>query len=197
MTFEIALPCRNTQSSFIEELKQRRLNVELLQSCDIDKVVKNDLEARNAAIQEIEEYIEKGADVNYQTYSESPLVAAACAGFTEAVRILLDHGANPNIMDGDGWRPIHWAAYYGWIDICQELVRRGGNIKTQTCKGITALHYAIQRGHLAAASMLVVLGADPYIKDMDGITAIDCAAAQDKIKIETLYESVTSNYAPK
>ncbi|MFI5797667.1 ankyrin repeat domain-containing protein [Streptomyces sp. NPDC051677] len=42
----------------------------------------------------------------------TPLCAAACWGHTGTVRILLAHGADPNLREdhGAGWTPLEWAS---------------------------------------------------------------------------------------
>lgn len=41
----------------------------------------------------------------------TPLCAAASWGHTDAVRVLLAYGADPNLREdnGTGWSPLHWA----------------------------------------------------------------------------------------
>ena len=46
------------------------------------------------------------ADVNAQNdYNQTPLHAAAYNGHDEVVKLLIDNGANPNLMDKDGNTP--------------------------------------------------------------------------------------------
>ena len=58
--------------------------------------------------------IEAGAEVNYATTEEgSALVVATAAGHQEFALLLLDNGADPNIKDGWGVRPLHYAIHEG------------------------------------------------------------------------------------
>ncbi|EES16450.1 hypothetical protein BDA96_08G206700 [Sorghum bicolor] len=61
--------------------------------------------------------VQAGADVNgFGSYS--PLAKAAEKGLTEAIKCLLDAGANPNVPDTFGRLPIELAAEYGtWEDV--------------------------------------------------------------------------------
>lgn len=57
------------------------------------------------------------------------LHSAAKAGFVEAVRLLLDHGADPNAREaGDHSYPLHWAAAHGHLDTVRALLDAGGDV---------------------------------------------------------------------
>lgn len=63
----------------------------------------------------IEQWIERGADVNAEAgpYHRTALMTAAASEQAGAatVRLLLEKGANPNAEDIDGERPLDWAIY--------------------------------------------------------------------------------------
>jgi ankyrin repeat protein/catechol 2,3-dioxygenase-like lactoylglutathione lyase family enzyme len=47
----------------------------------------------------------------------------------DAVRLLLDHGADPNAREaGDNTTPLHWAAATGRRDIVEALLKAGGDV---------------------------------------------------------------------
>lgn len=51
----------------------------------------------------------------------------ACAnGYTDLVRVLLEHNANVNFIELDGWTPIMFAAFQGHFDIVQLLLEVHG-----------------------------------------------------------------------
>jgi ankyrin repeat protein/uncharacterized glyoxalase superfamily protein PhnB len=57
------------------------------------------------------------------------LHSAAQRGHLDAVRLLLQHGANPNAREeGDNTYPLHWAAAQGHTDIVRALVDAGGDV---------------------------------------------------------------------
>jgi ankyrin repeat protein len=57
--------------------------------------------------------IEEGECVDSPGYfGETPLTNACRVGHTECVRMLLDHGVDPNRTDKDGYSPLLWACYY-------------------------------------------------------------------------------------
>lgn len=54
---------------------------------------------------------------------------AAKRGQFDAVRILLEHGADPNAREaGDNTYPLHWAAAHGHIEIVRALLDAGGDV---------------------------------------------------------------------
>ena len=57
------------------------------------------------------------------------LHAAAKGGHLEAVRLLLEHGADPNAREaGDNTYPLHWAAAHGHLEIVRALLDAGGDV---------------------------------------------------------------------
>ena len=47
----------------------------------------------------------------------------------EAVRLLLEHGADPNAREaGDNTYPLHWAAALGHLDVVRLLLDSGGDV---------------------------------------------------------------------
>jgi len=57
------------------------------------------------------------------------LHGAAQHGHIQVVRLLLEHGADPNVREpGDNTYPLHWAAAHGHIDIVRALVDAGADV---------------------------------------------------------------------
>jgi ankyrin repeat protein len=100
--------------------------------------------------------VRAGADVNapHPEVLACPLQYAATEGHLNAVRTLLDLGANIDAIDSIGRTPLMWAAWHGRGPIVEELLRRGANAQCQTKTGWTALRYAEQKKHDQVAEML-------------------------------------------
>ena len=61
---------------------------------------------------------------------------------TGVVRLLLDHGADPNARWKNGLTPLHRASQYGKIEIVRTLVERGASVEVQDEQGRTPWDYA-------------------------------------------------------
>uniref|UniRef100_UPI0037E708C4 cyclin-dependent kinase 4 inhibitor C n=1 Tax=Semicossyphus pulcher TaxID=241346 RepID=UPI0037E708C4 len=69
---------------------------------------------------------------------------AAREGFVDSVRVLLDHGADPNLVDGEGNLPLHLAAKEGHLQVIQLLIERTANPRTTNDEGKTAAGLALE-----------------------------------------------------
>lgn len=95
--------------------------------------------------------------------------------------MLLEHGANPNVVDHNGSPPLHLAAWTGDYEIVELLANIANNhqrtdINLANKDNETALHSACQYGHRAVVSLLLAKGGDPRIRNVRGETPLDLAA---------------------
>ncbi len=93
-----------------------------------------------------------GAQVNVRGNAR-PLFLAAGEGKLEAVRYLLDEGAEVNARDDQGETALIEAAFSGQVDVIKELLLRGADINLISKQG-TALDVAVSRNNAAAADLL-------------------------------------------
>ncbi len=88
----------------------------------------------------LEKWIASGADVNAKTgpYGRTALMTAASSeqASPDTLKVLLEHGADPNAEDSEGERPLDWATYradQGRIDVLrQHGAERGKGPRQQT-----------------------------------------------------------------
>lgn len=93
------------------------------------------------------------------------LTIAAGEGHVEAVRVLLDAGANANAREASGWTPLLLAALLGHEAVLRLLVERGAELNAVGREGDTALHLttASYRRRYESALALLDLGAEVNI----------------------------------
>ena len=71
-------------------------------------------------------------------YGWTPIHRAAREGHTDAVKLLMDHGANNDVKDNDGETPIYWAAVKGHTGTVKLLLSAGADPQIADDKGKTA-----------------------------------------------------------
>lgn len=117
------------------------------------------------------ESLKKGADVNQITGTgQTVLCAASMLGKTNAVKVLIDNGAQ--LLDSC----VVSAVANGHADILAMFLDRGKNPNLLTGDSQdTLLHLAVRSGYVDVTELLVTRGADPKIKNEDGQTPRDLA----------------------
>jgi len=95
---------------------------------------------------------------------------AAARGDEQALKTLLDFGADPNVLDVQGSAPIHHVRDSA---CCQLLLQNGADITCRNTYGHTALHSVTRnRKSLALADTLLRAGIDIDAKDFSHETAL-------------------------
>ena len=96
------------------------------------------------------------ADVNTRDARtlQVALVLAALGGHTDAVALLLRHGADVDIQDGSRRSALMVAALKGDTAMCELLLQNGADRRLVDASGQTALSAALERGHMDTARLL-------------------------------------------
>jgi ankyrin repeat protein len=107
----------------------------------------------------------------------TPLGLASFFGHPEAVRLLLERNADPNLASANAQRvaPLHSAVAGGKVEIVRELLARGADVNARQDLGFTALHGAAVEGGEETIRLLLDHGADPDAKNAAGKTPADLA----------------------
>jgi ankyrin repeat protein len=125
--------------------------------------------------------IEKGAEVNAfgGSVPATPLQWAARKGLVEVIVLLIQHGANPRLVDPQDFSCLHsvthssdhWALLY---ILCQPDIA----VDERDNMGLTPLHWAALQGDEVAVEVLLKFDANPNLVDRNGLTALHWAASR-------------------
>jgi ankyrin repeat protein len=108
--------------------------------------------------------LEAGADPNLRNADTllTPLSLALDGTYPAMVKVLLEHGANPNDKLADGDTPLMLTARTGITEFTQLLLEHGAEPDARHEEfGYSALMLAANAGDLAAVKLLLASGADP------------------------------------
>ena len=104
---------------------------------------------------------------------------AAGHGRLEAVRLLLEAGADPSLADGYGTTPLKAAAGCGRLEVLRLLLGRGAAVDAaDPGDGCTAFHDACFENQVECAEALARAGCDVGLKNKSGQTAREEAEAR-------------------
>ena len=144
---------------------------------------------------------------------ESAVLLATYLGADEIAALLIQGGANLDVFDaaaagslevlerrlaenpkatgafaGDGWTPLHLAAFFGHTRAVRLLVERGADphAVSRNPTANTPLHAAAVRGHHDAAAVLIAKGADVNRPAGGGWTPLHLAAGSGHAELATL-----------
>jgi uncharacterized protein len=113
----------------------------------------------------------------------TPVQSAAGEGRTEAVHILLEHGASATALNDFGDNVLRIAVKTGHTDLVQQLLSRRSSsgqpavdVNAASGDGGTALHAAVCTQRIDAAALLLQHGAAVNAADNSGITPLYFAA---------------------
>lgn len=149
----------------------------------------------------IKEILDKGTDPNRRTDTvpvhglmqfdgswvnfdgQTPFVRAALSGDIEVMRLLLAHGADPNIATTQGSTALMAASGINWIpaqtyghteaeyvEAVKLCLDRGADVNAANSLGMTAMHGAANRGWESIIQILADHGAKLDVKDNAGRT---------------------------
>jgi len=114
------------------------------------------------------------------TLSASPagtsLADASGRGDVQAVRALVQQGADVNARGVDGTSPLHHAVSSDHLDVADLLLKAGANVAAADRYGVTPLSLAALNGNASIIRRLLDAGADPNAADPTGETALMTAA---------------------
>ncbi|KAK0639751.1 ankyrin repeat-containing domain protein [Cercophora newfieldiana] len=101
----------------------------------------------------------------------TPLASTALEGQAAMARLLLGFGADPRLEDNDGYTPLSWAAYWGYLGVVELLAaRKDVAVNSRDKTGRTPLSWAAEEGREEVVQLLLRFGADASMQDNGGRT---------------------------
>jgi uncharacterized protein len=174
-----------------------------LRNLDVNKTEDNGVD-RTAALELIRTLIDRGASVNARTAEvppirrwimpigdlswvdftgQTPFIRAALSGDIKVMRLLLEHGADPNIATLSGTTALMASAGVNWmggqtyteskqslLEAVKLCLEKGVDVNAVNSMGIGAVIGAVNRGSDDILQVLVDHGARLDIKDKEGRT---------------------------
>lgn len=92
---------------------------------------------------------------------QTPLHYACKHGQAEAVKFLLAQGANPNVVNSQGWTALNIACGSGKTDCVYALLDAGADPNIPSQCNLFPIHRSSMRGEEASIGALLKAGADP------------------------------------
>ena len=111
------------------------------------------------------------------TGAEKSFIAAIQTNNTEAVRALLDKGADVNEPAYTSKTPLHYASHSRNMEILKFILSKGADLEARTEQGFTPLGYAVGLNHPDNCRALLEAGADVNTIDNWSRTNLNVAAA--------------------
>jgi len=142
--------------------------------------------AANGDVAAIEELLAKGEDIEgWDSDKYTPLYLAARWGKLDAVKLLVERGANIDSRSTElSSTPLQIAARHGEAEIVRYLLEKGADVNARNRLGDTALSKLTRFGWQEPAAMAAILidaGADPNARNNDGATALIYGAAANEV----------------
>lgn len=119
---------------------------------------------------------------------QTPFIRAALNGDITLMRLLLEHGADPNIATGEGSTALMAAAGVNWVvaqtysrsdneylEAAKLCLEKGADVNAVNSQGFTAMHGATNRGFDAMVKLLAEHGSKLDVKDKQGRTPMTFA----------------------
>lgn len=122
--------------------------------------------------------LDSGLDPNIVCGGQ-PLLHWACSTDAgEIVALLLDCGADSNVLGMGGDTPLTVACYSSSTDVVSALMKAGAEVNRSDNDGTTPLMFAAKRGDPEVLRLLLSAGADVGARDAAGRTALHWAVLE-------------------
>ena len=120
----------------------------------------------------------------------TPLHQAILRKRPEAAVILLEAGADPDVLTPVSQSSLHLAVERGLVETAQMLLQRGVDTSVRDSQGWTALHLAAAKNRMQIVKMMLNHGVDPnYLSAAGGTPLHEAAVSGDEDMIRMLLDA--------
>ena len=133
-----------------------------------------------------------GLDINTKIRAEigngTPVHLAAFYGNLEAVKLLLDNGADINAKNSYRMdeTPVFWAFEKDQVEIIKSLAALGADVNAKDSLGFSLIHQAVMLGKIESIKTLQELGIDVNTRNKDGDTPMFFSAMTKGDQVEII-----------
>ena len=132
----------------------------------------------------IDKFLPQNVDVNSKlSNSNTSLIEAVWYQDFQAVKVLVEKGANIDKKQGDGITPLMFAVEKGNLEIAEYLINKGADVNSRAKNKNTPLIIATFHGQDECVELLIKNGANVNLKQCDGFTALHFASEKDFIDV--------------
>ena len=132
----------------------------------------------------IDKFLPQNIDVNSKlSNSNTSLIEAVWYQDFQAVKVLVEKGANIDKKQGDGITPLMFAVEKGNLEIAEYLINKGADVNSRAKNKNTPLIIATFHGQDECVELLIKNGANVNLKQCDGFTALHFASEKDFIDV--------------
>lgn len=116
---------------------------------------------------------------------KAPLHLAVCQGHAKILKLLIDKGADVDLLEKEGCTPLMFACQLGRVGLVKLLLDASADLNIFHGKlGSTALMMAAENGDTIIVTMLLQAGANPNYSSMrDGGSALLVASLRNQVKV--------------
>jgi len=144
--------------------------------------------AENGLLEDIEAYLENGGKVDAHIETGVTLLMRAADGKQlDIINLLLQHGANPNLIDSGGNSALSNASYEGFIEGVEALLEVGASPNDEEGKS-WALYFAVDKQHVEIVRLLLERGANPDTQFSYGRLPVHAAASHSSIEMLSMLQ---------
>lgn len=129
--------------------------------------------------------IEEKANLNaLSSHGRSALTISIIKKHTDIAKLLINKGADINLVDYDQLTPLCYAAERGDLCLVKQLIDKGANVNHQNDQGTTPLLFAVlDKDSYETAKLLIDNGANVNLNDNNGYSPIIAAAYNGNFRI--------------